>query len=68
MRKGQVRLKNLRPEPRDITLTDGTNLRLGPRTRENDRHISAPIYKRLLHMSAIMGMVHRREIKLIEEE
>lgn len=68
MRKGQVKVKNLRPEPRDITLTDGTNLRLGPRSRENTHHVSAPISKRLLPMSIVMKMVRRKEIKLIEEE
>lgn len=68
MLKGQVRVKNLRPEPRDITLTNGTNLRLGPRSKMNSNHISEPIYKRLLPMDAIMGMVRRKELKLIEED
>jgi len=68
MLQGQVKLKNLRPEPRDITLTDGTNLRLGPRSKVNDRDTSAPISKRLLPMKAIKGMVRRKELKLIEED
>lgn len=67
MLKGQVRLKNMRPEPRDITLTDGTNLRLGARSRANDNHISAPISKRLLP-DAVMAMVRRKELKMIEED
>lgn len=64
---GKVRVVNLRPEPRDITLVNGTNLRLGPRIKDNDRHISEPISKRLLP-PPVEGMIKRKEIKLVEEE
>ena len=64
---GKVRVMNLRPEARDITLVNGTNLRLGPRIKDSDRHISEPISKRLLP-PPVEDMVKRKEIRLIEEE
>jgi hypothetical protein len=64
---GTVRIINMRPEPRDITLITGRTLLLGPFSREGNRHISEPVPKKNLHRSSIDKMIARKEIKLKEE-
>lgn len=63
---GTVRIMNLSPYTRDITLNDGTNVRLGPFARTGLRHVSGPILKKLLP-PPVKKMVKRRELKLLEE-
>lgn len=45
---GTVRIHNLTRGAIDITLTDATNVRLGPWTRNGTGNVSAPIPKKLL--------------------
>lgn len=62
---GTVRLHNLETSARDITLTDGTNVRLAPFSRTGLAHISAPIPKKLIP-EAIKKLVTRRWVKIEE--
>lgn len=64
---GTVRLLNLRRDIKDITLLDGTNLRLRPHSKDNPRW-SEPVYKKLLPEAARkMASPNRREILIREE-
>jgi hypothetical protein len=45
---GTVRIHNRLPYPIDITLSDGTNVRLGVKAVGKVRHISEPIPKKLI--------------------
>ncbi|MEW6352383.1 MAG: hypothetical protein AB1646_25300 [Thermodesulfobacteriota bacterium] len=59
---GTVRLVNLTPGAIDITLLDGTNLRLGPKRGTNR---SPWIPKKHLH-PVVKAMAARREIRIEE--
>ncbi len=70
-----VRLINTanKPEPRDITLRDGTNVRLAAYHPQRKDHISEPILKKLIPLhdrdgkpSAVGKMIKRGEIKMEE--
>jgi hypothetical protein len=70
-----VRLINTatKPEPRDITLRDGTNIRLEAYHPQLKTHVSEPIPKRLIPLrtkdgkaSAVGKMIRRGEI-IMEE-
>lgn len=70
-----VRLVNtaVKPEPRDITLRDGTNLRLAAYHPQQTGHISPPILKKLVPLqtkdgkaSAVAKMIKRGEIVMEE--
>lgn len=69
---GWVKVENLTPSSRDITLRDSTNLHLGPYGRGD--HISNPLPKNNLPLYskdgkpiAVGKMISRGEIRLIEE-
>lgn len=62
---GLVRIINLEASAKDITLVDGTNVRLGPHVRGGGGNVSEPILKKLLP-PALKGMVTRRWIKIEE--
>jgi hypothetical protein len=62
---GTVRLVNLRPEERDITLTNGANLHLWPHALHGERHKSAPVLRKLLP-PVVQKMIRRGEIRIEE--
>lgn len=62
---GYVRIINMEPCPKDVTLHDGTNVRLGPFSKANTAHISEPILKKLIP-DAVKKLAVRRWVKLEE--
>lgn len=48
MASGIVKIINLEPTPRDITLLDGRDIRLQPFSFSGTEHISDPIPKKLI--------------------
>jgi len=63
---GTVRLMNMNSQAKDITLYDGTNVKLHPFNRTGSAHISRPIPKKLLP-EVVRKMAQRRELAILEE-
>jgi hypothetical protein len=62
---GLVRIVNLEASYKDITLLDGSNIRLAPYSRGGGPNVSEPVLKKLLP-PALKSMVTRRWIKIEE--
>lgn len=61
---GLVRVRNKTAQELDITLTDGKNLRVGPKKKGSTQNVSRPVLRKLLPVKPINKLVSRGHIEV----